>query len=131
MFYIAQNRAQYPIRRTTQSASHFTPWQTCSFWHELDFSGKHSSHAAITILSHFHRYVVYIQVLIFTAESTGVSRRERKCPNGRMDEQTDRRTKGRMDGTDGRTDERRDTQHTSECENRQKDRRTEGHSTHK
>ena len=26
----------------------FLPWQTCSFRHQLDFSGKHSSHAAIT-----------------------------------------------------------------------------------
>ena len=25
----------------------FLPWQTCSFRHQLDFSGKHSSHAAI------------------------------------------------------------------------------------
>ena len=31
-FYIAQ----YPV-----------PWQTCSFQHKLDFSGEHSSHAAI------------------------------------------------------------------------------------
>ena len=37
MLYIAQ----YPVRRTTQIALHFTPWQ-------LDFSGKRSSHAAIT-----------------------------------------------------------------------------------
>ena len=22
---------------------HFTPWQTCSFRHQLDFSGKHSA----------------------------------------------------------------------------------------
>ena len=26
----------------------FLPWQTCSFRHQLDFSGKHSSDAAIT-----------------------------------------------------------------------------------
>ena len=25
----------------------FLPWQTCSFRHQLDFSGKHSSHSAI------------------------------------------------------------------------------------
>ena len=53
-FYIAQ----YPVRRTAQSVLHFTPWQTCSFRHQLDLSGKHSSHAAITcedyIHSHFH-----------------------------------------------------------------------------
>ena len=40
-FYIAQ----YPV----QSALHFCPpWQTCSFRHQLGFSGKHSSDAAIT-----------------------------------------------------------------------------------
>ena len=47
MFYVAQ----YPVSWTAQSAAqlHFTAWQTCSLWHdELDFSGKHSSHAAIT-----------------------------------------------------------------------------------
>ena len=31
----------------TQSALHFTPWQTCSFRHKFDFPGTHSSHAAI------------------------------------------------------------------------------------
>ena len=41
-------KAQYPVRWTAQSALHVTPWQTCSFRHQLDFSGKHSSHAAIT-----------------------------------------------------------------------------------
>ena len=33
------------------------PWQYCSFRHQLGFSGKHSSHAAIrakTVYSHFH-----------------------------------------------------------------------------
>ena len=43
-FYIAQ----YPVRWTAQSALIFCPpWQTCSFRHQLGFSGKHSSHAAI------------------------------------------------------------------------------------
>ena len=42
-FYIGQ----YPVRWTAQSALHFTPWQTCSFRHQLDVSGKHSGHAAI------------------------------------------------------------------------------------
>ena len=40
--------AQYPVHWTTQSAFHFTPWQTCSFRHQFDFSGKHFSHSAIT-----------------------------------------------------------------------------------
>ena len=44
-FYIAQ----YPVCWTAQSALHFCPpWQTCSFRHQLGFSGKHSSDAAIT-----------------------------------------------------------------------------------
>ena len=36
----------YPVLRTAQSASHLTPplpRQTCSFQHQLDFSGKHSA----------------------------------------------------------------------------------------
>ena len=43
-FYIVQ----YPVRWTTQRALHVTRWQTCSFWHQLDFSGKHSGHATLT-----------------------------------------------------------------------------------
>ena len=35
--------ARYPVRRTAQSALHFTPWQTCSFQGHLNFSGKHSA----------------------------------------------------------------------------------------
>ena len=38
-FYIAQ----YPVRWTAQNALHFTPWQTCSFRHQLGFSGTHSA----------------------------------------------------------------------------------------
>ena len=43
-FYVVQ----YPVRWTAQSTVHFTPWQTCSFRHQLDFSRKHSIHAVIT-----------------------------------------------------------------------------------
>ena len=32
----------------SRSITLFLPWQTCSFRHQLGFSGKHSSHAAIT-----------------------------------------------------------------------------------
>ena len=46
----------YVICWTAQSALHFTPWQTCSFRHQLDFSGKHSIHAAIT-----REYFYFIQ----------------------------------------------------------------------
>ena len=34
---------KYPVRWTAQSTLHFTPWQTCSFRHQVDFSGKHSA----------------------------------------------------------------------------------------
>ena len=79
MFYIAQ----YPVLWTTQSYLHFTPRQTCSFRHQLDFYGKHSSHGAITawILFTHISTIVYSQVLIYTAEWTEASRREGKCPN--------------------------------------------------
>ena len=33
--------AWYPILGTVQSTLHITHWQTCSFQHHLDFSGKH------------------------------------------------------------------------------------------
>ena len=58
------------------------PWQTCSFRHQLGFSWKHSSHAAIAqrLLIHMST-TVYSQVLIYTAESTEAPWSERKCPN--------------------------------------------------
>ena len=51
--------AKYPVRFTAQSALQFTPpWQTCSFWHQLDFSGKKNSATqqlrTKTIHSYFH-----------------------------------------------------------------------------
>ena len=63
-FYIAQ----YPVR------SLFLSWQTCSFRHQLGFSWKHSSHAAIAqrLFTHMST-TVYSQVLIYTAESTEAS----------------------------------------------------------
>ena len=36
-----------PLNRSKRCTL-FLPWQTCSFQHQLDFSWKHSSHAAIT-----------------------------------------------------------------------------------
>ena len=43
-FYISQ----YPVRWSSQITLQFTRWQTCSFRHQLDFSGKHARHAVIT-----------------------------------------------------------------------------------
>ena len=73
--------AQYSVDWTTQNALHFTPWQTCSFRHQLDFSGKHSSLAAIKQRLFTHMFTtLYRQVLIYT-EWTGAPWRERKCPD--------------------------------------------------
>ena len=36
------------VRGTAQNALHLTTFQTCSFRHQLGFSGKHSSQAVIT-----------------------------------------------------------------------------------
>ena len=58
---------------STQSTSHFTPWQTCSFPHQLGLAGKHSSHAAITarrLFTHISTAVRYLSTQI----------RDRKCP---------------------------------------------------
>ena len=44
--------AQYPVNRTAQIAQPSTPWQTCSFHYQLDFS-----HAAIAVQRlFFHIY---------------------------------------------------------------------------
>ena len=79
MFYIAQ----YSVRWTTQSALHFTLWQTCSFRHQLGLCANHCSHAAIMRGDYFTHIstAVYSQVLISTAEWTGASWREWKSPN--------------------------------------------------
>ena len=71
--------AQYPVRWTAQSASQFSsPGRPVhEFRHQLSFSGKHSSHAAIAQrLFDIARYS-----FINTAEWTDVSWREQKCPN--------------------------------------------------
>ena len=44
-FYILH----YPVCWAAQSTLNSTTLQTCSFRHQLDFSGKHSNHAAITL----------------------------------------------------------------------------------
>ena len=78
-FYIAHN----PVSTTAQSALHFTPWQTCSFWHQLDFSGKHYSRAAIMC----NDYSLIFPTPSLTRYSfvqlsqLGSQWRERKCPN--------------------------------------------------
>ena len=61
----------YPARWTAQSALHFTPWHTCSFRHQLGFSGTHSSHAAILSKRYsltFPPLSIHSQVLVYTAE---------------------------------------------------------------
>ena len=71
-FYIAQ----YPVHWIAQSALHFTPWQTCSFRHNLKVSGKHS---AILQLLREDYSLTFPSLSI--AEWTVVSWRERKCPS--------------------------------------------------
>ena len=58
------------------------PWHTSSFRHQLGFSWKHSSHAAIAqrLFTHMST-TVCSQALIYTAASTEAPWRERKCPN--------------------------------------------------
>ena len=78
-FYIAQ----YPVGWAGQSALHFaSPDRPVHSDTVLGFSGKHSSQAAITqrLFTHMST-TVYSQVLIYTAESTGVSMERTKMPN--------------------------------------------------
>ena len=63
--------AQYPVHWTTQFALHFTPLQTCSFRHQLDFNWKLSSHAAFINARRLFTHVsttFYSQVPIYTAK---------------------------------------------------------------
>ena len=50
---------QYPVRRIARNVLHFTPRQTCSFRHQLDFSGNHSANCSY-IYSQFHYIYIYI-----------------------------------------------------------------------
>ena len=54
--------AQYPVLRSTQSALHFTPLQTCSVEHHLDFSEKQS--ATLSIFA--RRLIVYISATVYS-----------------------------------------------------------------
>ena len=60
--------AWYPVRRTAQSVLQFTPWQTCSFQRNLNFSGKHS---AKTIRSHFHNCPVLPGTHLYSCVNCG------------------------------------------------------------
>ena len=74
---------QYPFRWTAQSALHFTHWHTCSFRRQLDFSGKHSSHAAITSEDYSFTFPpLYKQVFIYMAEPTVEKMKMTKFRNG-------------------------------------------------
>ena len=43
-------KMHYPVVRSVQSTLHFTPWQTCSTKHHLNFSGKYSATLHLTTL---------------------------------------------------------------------------------
>ena len=63
--------AQYPVRWTAQSTSHFfLPRHTCSFRHQLGFSGKHSKSLTFPPLS----------IARYSFKQLGRQWRERKCP---------------------------------------------------
>ena len=70
-FYIAQ----FSVRWTAQGALHF--------WHRSVHSGANSaslvSEAAMKTITHISS-TIWSQILIYTAEWTGASWRERKCP---------------------------------------------------
>ena len=71
----------YSTALNRSSDLHFNPWKTCSFRHQLDFSGKHSSQTATFYAQRLITHIsstVYYQVLIYTAEWTESSWRERK-----------------------------------------------------
>ena len=65
-----------PLDRSKRFTLH--PWQTCSSWHQLDFSAMLQL-TAQRLFTHIPT-TDYIQVLIYTAEWTEASWREGKCP---------------------------------------------------
>ena len=75
-------RSIQSIGHSNSKRLHFTPWQTCSFRHQLGFSGKHSSDAAITREDYSLTCPPWYSFK--TADWTVASWRERKCPNFEM-----------------------------------------------
>ena len=73
-FYIVP----YPVRWTAQSALHFTPWQTCSFRHQLGFSGKQL--CVKTIYSLIFPPPSIAGYSFIQLGKLGRQWRERKCP---------------------------------------------------
>ena len=78
-FYIAQ----YPVHWTALTLPY--TWQTCPFWHQLGFSGKHSSHAAITRKDNSFTFPLW-SIARYSCTHlyswvNWASWRERKCPN--------------------------------------------------
>ena len=71
--------AQYPVRWTAQSASHFfLPLQTCSFRHRSSILAKLQLRAKTKSLTF---PPLSIATYSFTAESTGASMERTKMPN--------------------------------------------------
>ena len=75
------NTAQYPVGWTAQRASHFTPWQTCPFRPQLDFSGKHSTHSAIKREDYSLTFPLLARYSFIQLSGLISQWRERKCPS--------------------------------------------------
>ena len=80
--YVCFYVAQYPVRWTTQNALHFTPGR------HVHSDTNLASLGSILVMQHYVRRLfshisttIYSQVLIYTAERTGASWRDRRCTN--------------------------------------------------
>ena len=72
--------AQYPVHWTAQNTLHFTPWQTCSFRHQLNFSGKHLATQQLLREDYSVTFPPPSIARYSFLQRTGASWRERKCP---------------------------------------------------
>ena len=80
-FYIAVSSPLDHSKRFIFKSLYFSPWQTCSFQHQIDFSGKHS--AMLQLLHEDCTHIstaVYRQVPNYSTEWNGASWRDLKCP---------------------------------------------------
>ena len=67
---------QYPVRWSAQSPLHFTPWQTCSFRHQLVFSWKQSAVPAIIaqrLFSHILTFAKSQILILYSWLNWGIS----------------------------------------------------------
>ena len=54
----------HPVCLTPQSALHFTPWHSCSFWQKFGLSGKHSAMLQLLCEDFTHENPAFYHIML-------------------------------------------------------------------